>query len=275
VFLDIPIEEYHADKTRVGHSALVKMARSPAHFLAGYSLQEETSALRFGRAVHTAVLEPQRFKESYVVQPKFDRRTKDGKAACEQWEQDNFGKEFITEDEMNSIEGVVASIAAHTGASSMLSCGSPEKTVYWTHEETGIDCKIRPDFLVVDGSGRVTAILDLKTTLNAGKTKFAKSMVDYGYDLQAAFYVDGLKKAIGAEVPFYFLAAESKSPHGVALYKTGERTLEVGRKKYNDALALLKWCRENQMWPSYQVFGEAEEIEIPFWATRVEDDDDA
>jgi hypothetical protein len=275
VLLDIPAEEYHANKSRVGHSALVKMVRSPVHFLDAISSQEETAALRLGKAVHTAVLEPEIFKSTYKVQPKFDRRTKDGKTAADLWEKENQGCEFISDDEMDGIHGIVSAIATHAGATSMLSKGVFEKTVLWTHEETGILCKIRPDCLVTDDRGEIVAAIDLKTTQNAEKRKFAKSMADYGYDLQAAFYTDGLKKVIGREVPFFFLAVESKAPHGVALYKTGERTIEVGRKKYSDALALLKWCRENQSWPSYQVFGEAEEIDIPFWATKMEYEEDA
>ena len=34
------------------------------------------------------------------------------------------------------------------------------------------------------------------------------------------------------------------------------------------ALQLLQWCRENDRWPSYQPFGEYEDLEIPEWYAR-------
>ena len=271
VFIDIPAEEYHADKNIVGHSALVRMLRSPAHYRHYVTTPHEpTPALKFGTALHTAVLEPDVFEETYVVQPKFDRRTKDGKALAEQWELANAEKVAIEEDKKVCLQGMQSAIARHLGAAKLLRNGWTEKSLFWVDPDTGIMCGIRPDLLAVDNLGRIIATVDLKSTLDAGKDKFAKSMANYGYDVQAAFYTDGIAQAIGYEVPFYFLAAESEAPHGVGLYKTGPKTLEAGRAKVRMGLQLMQWCRENDTWPSYQPFGEEEEIEIPHWATKMD-----
>ena len=87
--------------------------------------------------------------------------------------------------------------------------------------------------------GEILAIIDLKTTKDASKESFRRSIDDYGYDLQAAFYTDAVKMAIGREVPFYFLVVESDAPHSVRLYRIGQASIEVGRRKYRMALQLL------------------------------------
>ena len=74
--LHLSAAEYHTHPA-VGHSSLVRLLRSPAHFQ-NYLVapHEPTPALLFGPAFHAELLEPEAFAENYVVVPKFDRRTK-------------------------------------------------------------------------------------------------------------------------------------------------------------------------------------------------------
>lgn len=67
-FISISADEYHADKTAVGHSALVRMLRSPAHFAEYINEKiEPTTAMQFGTALHAAILEPWVFETTYDV----------------------------------------------------------------------------------------------------------------------------------------------------------------------------------------------------------------
>ena len=63
------------------------------------------------------------------------------------------------------------------------------------------------------------------------------------------------------------------APYAVACYVASEAMLEVGRAKYRAALELLKWCKDNDCYPSYQPGGEIEEIDLPRWAANVELED--
>ena len=273
IFVDIEASQYHADKNIVGHSGLVKMLQSPAHFWHScITPHEPTAALAFGTAVHAAVLEPNLFSSSFVAAPKFDRRTKQGKEDFEQWSSQNQGKTIITDDDLQAINGITASIAGHKKAQEFLGNCVAEKSFFWKDLETGIDCRIRPDALLLDDNGEIIGILDLKTTRDASSRAFARSIANFGYDLQAAFYQDAVALAIGRSVPFYFLTVESTAPHGVALYKTGDRTLGIGRSKYRAALQMLQWCRDNNSWPSYQPFGDVEEIDVAHWEKSLEED---
>lgn len=267
---NMPAEQYHATPA-IGHSSLVKLMRSPAHYRTYKDRPHEpTPTMAFGTALHTAVLEPELFSDIYVACEKFDRRTKAGKEAALEWEAKNQGKIGLDQSQMDSITNIQASIRAHTDANRYLARGYAELSVFWTDEETGIACKCRPDFMVLNENGDLESLLDVKTSQDAGRSSFAKSIANYGYDLQAAFYSDPFSAALGVEIPFRFLVVESEAPNAAAVYRTGPNTMELGRKKYRGALQLLQWCQQNDAWPSYQPFGEEEVIELPHWATKLE-----
>ena len=265
-------KDYHAHPA-VGHSGLVRLMRSPAHFRSYLETPPSpTSAMQIGSAFHAFLLEPEKFEQEFAVAPKFDRRTKDGKAASEAWEAENAGKTALSADQMAAIEQMAASVRAHAGAAMMLGRGLAEMSGFWIDQETGIECKVRPDWLVtmeVSGSyDLVTSIVDVKTCTDASLDGFSRSIANLGYDLQAAFYQDGVKALTGRKVPFYFLAVEKDPPYAVAVYQASEEMIEVGRSKYRAALELLKWCRDNDRWPAYQPNGEIETINLPRWATN-------
>lgn len=265
--LSMPADQYHAHYA-VGHSGLLRIMRSPAHYTEYISNPPApTPAMMFGTAFHTALLEPERFADTFVVTPKFDRRTKEGKAAVEAWEAGNAGKTPLTADQMVAIEKMVANIKSHTGAAKLLANGLAEMSGFWIDPETGIECKCRPDFLVMDGQA-VTGIVDVKTCCDASAEGFARAIATLGYDMQAAFYQEGFEALAGRTVPFYFIAVEKDAPHAVAAYKASDEVIEVGRSKYRAALQLLRWCKDNDRWPAYQPNGEIETINLPRWAAN-------
>lgn len=272
--LSMLADQYHAHPA-VGHSGLVRIMRSPAHYREYVTNPPEpTEAMQLGTAFHMALLEPESFSASFVVAPKFDRRTKEGRAAAETWESENAGKTALSSEQMEDIRQMVASIRDHAGAAKLLSSGAAEVSGFWVDPETGIECKCRPDFLTMGGSAfdgnidRIAGIVDVKTCVDTSADGFARAIATLGYDVQAAFYHDGLKAVTGRTIPFYFIAVEKVEPFAVAAYKASDEVIEVGRAKYRGALRLLKWCRENDRWPSYQPNGEIETINLPRWAAN-------
>ncbi|WP_424859336.1 PD-(D/E)XK nuclease-like domain-containing protein [Tepidimonas sp. HKU77] len=270
--LSMPADRYHAHPA-VGHSGLVRIMRSPAHFREFVTNSPEpTPAMLFGTAVHAAILEPDSFARDYVVAPKFDRRTKEGKAAAEAWEAENAGKTALTAEQMEAVNKMVANVRNHAGAANLLGCGLAEMSGFWVDQETGIECKCRPDWLVTmeERPEWVTAIIDVKTCVDASADGFSRAIATLGYDVQVAFYQDGIKAITGKTLPFYFIAVEKDAPYAVACYKASDEVIEIGRAKYRAALQLLKWCRDNDRWPGYQPNGEIETITLPRWAANFE-----
>lgn len=265
--LSMPADHYHLHPA-VGHSGLVRIMRSPAHYREYVTNPPEpTPAMQLGTAFHAALLEPEQFVETFVVATKFDRRTKDGKAAAEAWEADNAGKTALTAEQMEAIQSMAYLVRCHAGADKLLSHGLAEMSGFWIDPESGVECKCRPDFLVMDGD-RITGIVDVKTCCDASADGFARAIATLGYDVQAAFYQDGFKTLTGRTIPFYFIAVEKDAPYAVAAYKASDEVIEVGRAKYRGGLQLLTWCRERDTWPGYQPNGEIETINLPRWAAH-------
>jgi hypothetical protein len=83
----------------------------------------------------------------------------------------------------------IASVSQHPMAKNLLYDASSliEHTGFFEIE--GTPCKVRPDLYNSKDSG---IVLDLKTTIDASPKGFAKSVRQYGYLFQAAWYMTAL-----------------------------------------------------------------------------------
>lgn len=261
VYDDLDNDAYHADRSAVSSTGLKHMLRSPAHYKAYIDGQIETSAAKeLGTAIHCAILEPEKFKERFVVAPRFDRRTNAGKAAAEAFEIENFGKQVITKDESQLIQFIQHAVLSHKTARELLARGTAEKSVFWTDKRTGLMCKIRPDWL------HPAAICDVKSAVDASPMGFSAACARMHYDLSAYMYRLGMKAVTGKDMPFIFIALEKDVPYCPAVYMASETMLNNGRLKFERAMDSLKMCLETGLWPGYQADGRAQEIDLPRWA---------
>lgn len=259
---NLPNAEYHAGN-EISHSGIVQLLKSPEHYQNyKHGSHEPTTAMEFGTAFHAYILEPEVFAAQFVLAPKFDRRTKDGKEAAARWDEENVGKSPLTIEQVEALSAMKESVFNHFGAAKMLSQGEAETSLFWTDKYSGLPCRIRPDWKFGGG------IADLKSCISASKADFTKAVANFGYDIQAAFYIDGMKEVTGETVDFFFVAVEKNAPYSTACYKASQEMIEVGRAKYRGALELLKWCQENNSFPGYQPSGEIESIDLPRWAAN-------
>lgn len=267
IHYNISNSDYHASKG-VSKSRLDVLARSPAHYFAKYldkdnpKKDEPTAAMIAGTLAHCAILEPDEFGLRYVVLPTgLDRRTKEGKAAFAELEAS--GKEVILEDQYKTAQRQAASVCRLPDIAMALEKGRAEVSAYWTDEKTGLLCKCRPDLVYSCEAGDI--LLDVKTTKDASPREFSRSIANYRYDVQAAFYSDGYALASGRRVlAFIFVAVESEYPHLAAAYQIDEASIMAGREKYRRDLETLKNCHERNEWPGYSTA--IEPISLPAWA---------
>jgi hypothetical protein len=219
---------------RISNSGMTALAKSPAHYQTYLKTEFDTPAMRFGRLVHTAILEPHLLN---IAGFDGDRRTKEGKAAYLALAES--GKEPVSVEEYDSIMRMRDAVLA-TG----LIVGDFEVPLLWTDEETGALCKGRAD--IVSGD----MIWDVKTTHDA--SDFAYSVRKYDYDRQAAFYLDAVK-ASGHPKPigFGWIVVEKTPPYGVKVFTASQITIETGRSKYRPLCALYAQCCFNGEWPNY------------------------
>ena len=238
-------EQYHGDKTYLSSSTVREMLRSAAHckaYMSGAN-RKETDAMRIGTALHMAVLEPHLMKSSYAVW--------DGRRQGDVYQRfilNNRGKTILRANDMNKVVGMAAAIKNYSDypIQKAIDIGHSELSIYWTDPETGLKLKIRPDTF------SQYAGIDLKKTQDARPKAFIRSCEEYGYDVQAAMYMTGLEMFLGQKIPFYFIAVEENSPHGVWVHEVSKQMYESGMSKFRKALNEYKQCMETGVWPGYR-----------------------
>jgi hypothetical protein len=274
---DIPNTVYHADRDSISSSGVRHAVKSAARFrayCAGELTEEETPAMKFGTLAHKCILEPNDFLSQYVVKPKFTGYTKDMKLTdsplCQEvkektsaWllEQAKHNKIITTAEEIEHLNGIARAIAGHDDARTALTNGKPELSGWYVDKETGLLCRIRPDFLHFNGK----TLVDLKTTKDCESFSFSKDILSRGYHIQMAMYAAGCEAITGVKVKFpTLIAVEKKPPYEVAVYILDDAAMELGEAMYRRGLRAVKEALVSGKWPKYQA--QAQNISLPAYA---------
>ena len=255
--LNMPNDEYHSHPGSVSSSGLRRIMQSPAHFMHAPK-RAPSRAMEIGTAIHTALLEPERFASEYMLlRDVTDRRTSAYKEAVKA-----YGTErVLTGPEADEVIGMQESVMANEAARHYLSApGYREASLFVQHPGTGTVVRVRYDILYEDACA-----LDLKSTRDARPDAFSKSVEAYGYHFQAALYMDAWEWATGEQMPFFvFCVVEREMPHGVKLYELDCTAIDEGRRMYEQALALYVQCQQSGEWPCYPC-DHVELLSLPAW----------
>jgi len=257
--------DYHAHPA-ISKSHLDQVARSPLHYWARYLdpnrvVPEPTAAMAIGSAVHTHVLELDQWDARYVSAPDgIDRRTKMGKAEWEAFTTAATGRTVLPKADADLVMRMAHSVFSHPAAAMLLALpGKAETTHMWTDEATGLQCKCRPDWLTDDGR----LLVDLKTTEDASMG-FARSIAQWRYHVQAAWYLDGVEQSTGTRPEqFLFICVEKKAPYAVAVYAADADMIAAGAQTAARDLDVLATCKAAGAWPGYS--DQIEPISLPAW----------
>lgn len=227
----------------------LKLLGTPEKFLYSQEHPEEpTPALIFGQAAHKLLLEPDGFDGAFIVNPGFDRRTKEGKAAFADFCAAKGDRTELSPEDFETIKAMAAK-AKETPFISRLLEGEREKPLFWTDEDTGLQLKARLDVLTEIGGELV--IVDYKTAGDASGEKFAKDAVNYGYDLQVAFYTEAVKATTGKTPRFIFIVQEKAAPYALNIFEAEPMMLQRGYDLMRELLGLYKECSETGNWYGY------------------------
>lgn len=260
--LRISNKEYRA-MDGISSTDLKKIMKSPAHFRYWKDNPEETDtpALLMGRAAHKYVLETYDFYNEFAVAQNFDRRTKEGKAAWLLFCDENEGKDIITQEQFEQIEAMRNAAYATPFVSKLIN-GEHEVSYFWIDEDTGLKCKVRPDSI----NHKLKVIVDYKTCDDAETEHFMKQAIRLGYDIQASFYLDGVKKNTGEDYIFVFIAQEKKPPYAVNILEASEVFIQSGRQTYKSLLGTYLECEQSNTWYGYMgASNEINSLGIPKW----------
>ncbi len=241
-------DAYHAHKA-IGSSQLKTILRSLGHYkFEQEQVRRPTKAMNFGTCFHLAVLEPLRFKTEVVVMPEF--RGTGMYAKKDAWLTENHGKLILSTDEMADCMMMLKAISSHNIASSLLVGGVPELSYFWTDKDTGIECKARPDYRRNGG-----ALIDIKTTGDASLDDFSRAVLNYGYHISAAHYLNGVSQVLAQSFEkFIIIAVEKEPPYGVQVFEVDFGTLEKGQELCKRALLKLKVAKDSNRFPFYDEY---------------------
>jgi exodeoxyribonuclease VIII len=250
-YKDMPNDDYHASEG-ISKSGLDKINRSPAHYKYPKK-SKSTRNMEIGTAIHAAILEPERFDKEYCVVSCDSRQKKEYKEQAAKFT----GEMTLTKPESVNVLGMRESVESNLDAMKLLRIeGDAELSAFATDPETGIQIRARYDWITKDG-----IVVDVKKTQDL--RKFAKSVAEYRYHVQEAFYRHVYRLITGEELKaFYFLAVEEESPHSNELFLLDDLSREIGEHYYRKDLRTYARCVENNYWPH----GEFETVlELPNW----------
>lgn len=271
VYDDIPIEEYHADRTSLSVSGAKELLAScPAKFryLQDHP-QPPTPAMEFGTAAHAVILgdgpevvvcDFASWKSAAAQEAKADAQA--------------VGKVPVLARDMKRLEGMAAAIRNHPEAGPLFAPGTglAEQSLYTPHGLTGVMRRARPDWLP-HFTGERLKVPDLKTCLSAHPDAVEKDVANYRYYQQAPWYLDVIK-ALGLhgdrEPRFLFVFIEKDPPYLISVVELEGPALKAGRRDNETALHIYAECLAKNDWPDYMrpYHPHLPQIALPAWLER-------
>lgn len=253
----MPAEVYHADPCSTP-SLSQSMARtlltsSPLHAyrahpkLGGVS-RKATKSMDNGTVIHDLLLNGGTL-EGIVVLPYDDYRKKDAQA-----DRDAViasGRIPVKQADYDELVGAAGYIATRLASMDITFPGQTEGVLTWDERAdcgTIVRCRARIDHWLAP------QIDDLKTTQSAHPKAIVRSMIDHGYDIQAAAYLSGIEKKfpeLAGRAAFRFLFVETVEPFLVTPVVPSGSMLALGRSKWRRAINLWAKCLNTNTWPGY------------------------
>ena len=200
-----------------------------------------SEAVELGTHVHCAILEPDVFAGTYRKAPAGGRTAAD-KARVEAFAEHckTSGKICLDADAYDMVIAMRDSVLAHPTARDLLAGdGISESSIFGELE--GVRVKCRPDRLIRERN----ILVDVKTI---GEIEhLARSVQQFRYFVQSAFYSDIYEQWAGHKPRFIFVAVgqrRSIGRHPVRVFELDQSDIEDGRQEYMEDLERVREMEE-------------------------------
>ncbi|MGV0595663.1 PD-(D/E)XK nuclease-like domain-containing protein [Mycolicibacterium porcinum] len=257
VYDDIPEENYHGDPDSLSSSGARQLLKtSPKKFLLAPRVEKREWDV--GHVVHKLILS--KGSDVVVLDPAVHGLTLEGKPSkspksTAMWQQAEAesrarGAVPISTADYEIAQAMAATVRNNDHAAGLLSQGDAEISGYWHDPATDARLRWRADWLH-PGRNRLI-IVDYKSTKSAEPHAFWKSVSDYGYHQQDAWYRDGvIACGIDDDPLFLFIAQEKEYPFEVTVHESKPEDVERARALNRKAIDLWARCRQSGEWPGY------------------------
>lgn len=266
----LSLAEYHAEREHDSNSSLTLFYRSPALYyetrITGRIKPKQTDQMRLGAALHTAILEPERFDEFFRPIPNHvlaKNRSRVGKAWID-WALDcseKFGPDVILlkTKEHEQLKWQVDKILHHPIASQLLRHTTDCELTYFFEWE-GHPLKVRFDGLDSIGG----SFFDLKRTRSTIQD-FWREVRRFGYHRQAALYSVAYELLYDVKPIERWIICHDEPPYDVYVRIVPQSLIDLGLLELRQILSQLTECRAGlRPWAPTESLVE-EELELPSW----------
>lgn len=244
----IPANEYHADPcaTPSLSSGIAKMLLDRPPYWAwaahpklnpDYEPAAPKSAFDIGSAAHAMLLENGHGIEVCAFDNWLTKAAKEQRDAARA----SGMTPVLTADYDRTSE--MARIAADALKTLGVDVKATTNEVTMIAEVDSVLCRIRADIHIPG------MIIDYKTT-GLNLDAFPRQAAKFGYDLQADMYMRVAAEVVG-KCEWLFLVQETVKPYPVQIFKPTMEFLEVGKRKFAQALAIWSECLLMDNWPGY------------------------
>jgi hypothetical protein len=274
------MEEYIAYEA-FSRSDLVATLETAAHGQAVIHFPKDTTdPMRLGTATHMAFLEPAEVPKHFSLykgKPSVKRITRSG----EHWEAHKNSAlsqgldPYLTVEKYDHALSMGEALRLHRKTRTLFSREPVRKEVVivFTIKVLGreLPIKVRIDCLIED---EFPTQADIKTAASISDYSFGKSIIEYGYDIQAWLYRKAFVARTDIEVTNFVIAAIEKKKeimlggkltHAVRIFEM-DVWLEGGKQRGMEALGIIAHGLNTDEWPSYP--DQVERLDPPDWYTK-------
>jgi hypothetical protein len=226
-------------------------------------LKKQTPDMLFGNLFHDSLLLGIDNQAVLVPVEVLDAGGKRNGGKFKEWALQNSGKVVLVHDEWDRLRRMVDAVSEHPLAGSLLNKGDAvmEQSILWEDEPTGLKLKSRLDCRRLS----IPLIIDLKTVRDISYKGLAKSVYEFGYARQCAFYKGAAEAAFGYRHDFIFIAVEKEAPYRVRCFDLNERAMQRGWEDFRGGLDRLAECFCHDDWHS-RGWDEVVSLDLPNWA---------
>jgi hypothetical protein len=246
----------------VSQSELKVLQRSPRRFQAQYitkTLQVEPSdAMEFGTLVHGMTLQPHLVDDQVAVIPA-DVLTSNGQRRGKAWDafvEENSSKLIVRQADYDRARRIAERVWDHPFYKLVFDWQQyVEVPIQWVDPTVEVACKGIPDIVCNN-----EWIIDIKTTgdltgfVQGRDVLVSRTIAEFGYHLQAAFYLTGASEFYNdRKTRFALVVVETKEPYRVYAMEINEAAIAAGEgemvrllQEYKERLAKNDWSEEGE-----------------------------
>ncbi len=264
--LKIPFKEY-CEINAINSSKLKDFFADPKLFFKTHiekSIPKEEEARHFviGRAIHCAILEPEKFNQNFMVG---ERRKSTKLGVANHATALEAGISLIGEDEAKLCQTIAKELPKqaewskyHEGAINIYS------EVVILLEMNNIKLKVMLDRCIEHAD--VVYIDDIKSSSKSNNNEFDGALTEYDYLIQCAFYKFVVEKYFKKPCVFRFVFCSKEEPFNIAFIKISEQQQDTGYTLLECALSRYVQAQNTSIWYPEQV--QEREATIPKYAMQ-------